>query len=74
MVTRAEQALSVSPVQQRVRAARDRIDTLTAELSAERQLRDRGIVEMYEAHEKVDTIATDAGVSRARVLAIVGQT
>lgn len=74
MGTGADQPLSLSPVQQRLRAAGENIERLTAELAAERQLRDRAIVEAYEAREKVDTIARDAKVSRARVLAIVGNT
>jgi len=74
MVTPGEQALSVSPVQQRLRTAAERVDQLETQLTAERQLRDRAIVELYEAHEKVDVIARDAQLSRARVLAIVGAT
>lgn len=74
MDTQAEQPVLTSPVQQRVRAAADNIERLRTELTAECQLRDRGIVEMYEAHERVDTIARDARLSRARILAIVGAT
>jgi hypothetical protein len=74
MNTGADQADLVSPVRQRLRAAGERIEQLTRELTAERHLRDTAIVEAYEAHVRVDTIAGDAGVSRARVLAIVATT
>lgn len=74
MGTAPEQAEPVSTVRQRVRAAGERIEVLQRELDAERQLRDSAIVEAYEAQVRVDTIAGDARVSRARVIAIVAAT
>jgi hypothetical protein len=74
MVTGAHQELSTSPVQQRLRIAAENVSRLETELKAERQLRDRAIVEAYEAHERLDTICRDAQLSRARILAIVGAT
>jgi len=64
----------MSPTRQRLRTAADNVQRLEQELKAERALRDRSLVELYEAHERVDTIADDARVSRARVLKIVGVT
>ena len=74
MVTGIDQVEPTSSVRQRLRTAADKVTRLQAELAAERQLRDAAIVEAYEAHVRVDTIATDAHVSRARVIAIVGTT
>lgn len=69
--TRIEEQVSGSRL--RLRTCAQRLERHRADASAEVEIRDQVIVELYEAHVRVDQIALDAGLSRARILAIVGE-
>lgn len=64
----------VAGSRQRLRTAAENVERLTRELSAERQLRNAAIVELYEGGVRVDTIAADARINRSSTLEIVGKT